>query len=95
MKTVVCILFVLGIVVGEPRVASAQGGEVDAASAAAPTSAVAPTAPTEAAPRAPRGPAVRERGGRRSRGGSAASGALMITVLVGFVAYYVIKRLRR
>jgi hypothetical protein len=38
---------------------------------------------------------VRERGGRRSRAGSAASGALMLTMLIGIMGYYVVKRLRR
>jgi hypothetical protein len=42
-----------------------------------------------------RGPAVRERGARRPRGGSSAAGALLITLLVGAMALYVVKRLRR
>jgi hypothetical protein len=42
-----------------------------------------------------RGPSVRERGGRRSRGASTASGALMLFILVAFMGYYVVKKLRR
>ncbi|AKV00629.1 hypothetical protein AKJ09_07292 [Labilithrix luteola] len=42
-----------------------------------------------------RGPAIREHGGRRSRGASTASGAMMIVILVGAMGYYVVNRLRR
>lgn len=42
-----------------------------------------------------RGPAMRERGGRRSRAGSTASGVLFLVVLVGAMGYWVLKRLRR
>lgn len=55
----------------------------------------APAASEESAPRPARGPSVRERGGRRSRGASTASGALMLFILVGFMGWYVVKRLRR
>ncbi len=52
--------------------------------------------PTEdPAPRPVRGPSVRERGGRRSRGASTASGAMMLVMLIGALGYYVIKRVRR
>lgn len=42
-----------------------------------------------------RGPAMRERGGRRSRAGSTASGVLFLVILVGAMGYWVLKRLRR
>jgi hypothetical protein len=42
-----------------------------------------------------RGPALRERPSRRSRGGSAASGALFVVMLIGVVGYQVVKKLRR
>lgn len=45
-------------------------------------------------PRRAPGPSVRERG-TRTRRAPVGSGALMILVLVGAMAYYVIKRLRR
>ena len=51
--------------------------------------------PESAPPRPPSGPVVKERGGRRSRGASSASGALFIAVIVLGVGYYVIKRFRR
>ena len=54
-----------------------------------------PSATEESAPRPVRGPSVRERGGRRSRGASAASGALMLTLLIGILGYYIYKRIRR
>ena len=56
-----------------------------------PTESAAPEPP----PRPVRGPAVRERAGRRSRGGSVASGALMLFMLIAFMGYYVVKKLRR
>jgi hypothetical protein len=65
-----------------------------AAPAPAPLSAPVPSS-SESAPRPMRGPAVRERGGRRSRGASTASGALMLFLLVGWMGYYVVKKLRR
>jgi hypothetical protein len=86
--------------------ADAQGPVTDAA-AEAPSAAVpasptpapppgAPTAPPSATTERPvRGPAVRERGGRRSRAGSTASGVLMLVILIGFMGYYVVKKLRR
>jgi hypothetical protein len=69
-----------------------------ASSAPAPSPMQAPAAPTStstSSERPVRGPAVRERSGRRSRAGSAASGALMLTMLIGIMGYYVVKRLRR
>jgi hypothetical protein len=38
---------------------------------------------------------MRERGGRRGRGGGTASGVLMLAILVGAMGYYVVKKLRR
>lgn len=108
---VVCmcvVFFVAGLL---PIAAGAQGGPVDdagaVADAGAAAAAVAPSPVASAPPMATassssqpserpvRGPSVRERAGRRSRGGSAASGALMLTILIGGLAYYVIKRIRR
>ena len=103
---VICIVVVALTV---PVYASAQGGPMADASAdssaASPASAATAIAtatphPTESAtpdapPRPVRGPAVRERAGRRSRGGSVASGALMLFMLIAFMGYYVVKKLRR
>lgn len=98
--------FVLAMVAGALP-ALAQGPAPDAAgeapsaavpaspglvSPASPTPSAAPSATTE---RPVRGPAVRERGGRRSRAGSAASGAFMVVMLIAFMGYYVVKKLRR
>lgn len=58
----------------------------------APEDAAAESAPRE---RPPSGPAIRERGARRSRGASTASGALFIVVVVAAVGHYVWKKLRR
>jgi hypothetical protein len=55
----------------------------------------ADTSTSSSSDRPVRGPSVRERGGRRSRGASTASGALMLTILIGWMGYYVIKKLRR
>ena len=60
----------------------------------------APVAPVEddagaTAPPRQRGASVRERGGRRSRGASTASGVLFLVILVGAMGWYVVKRLRR
>ena len=93
-------LFVAALVVFAPSSASAwQGGPVADAGESTPAT-PAPTSPapsqsSQAPDRPVRGPAVRERGGRRSRGASTASGALMLTILIGAMAYYVIKRIRR
>src|ERR1700682_4546171 len=94
-----------------PLTAAAQGPIADAGPSMAPFASGAPSATPSVAPspmqapaptttstsseRPVRGPAVRERGGRRSRAGSAASGALMLTMLIGIMGYYVVKRLRR
>jgi len=86
------------------REAAAQYSEAPPAPAASPSAASsapppAPAPATSATPekteRPARGPAVRERGGRRSRGASAASGALFLVILIGAMGYYVVKRLRR
>ncbi len=50
---------------------------------------------TERVDKPARGPALRERGGRRSRGSSAASGVLFLVVLLGVAGFYIVKRLRR
>jgi hypothetical protein len=88
-----------------PVPVGAQGGPIDASpapsapspapSAPTPTPTPSPSPSPDPAPRPARGPSVRERGGRRSRGASTASGALMLFMLVGFMGYYVVKRLRR
>src|SRR4051812_11990907 len=87
--------------------AAAQGSPTEDASSTAPVATSAPppnpmvvptataTATTPSNDRPARGPALRERAGRRSRGGSAASGALFVVILVGAIGYYVVKRLRR
>lgn len=85
-------LLATSLVLLVPLTASAQGPVEDAA--ASPV-APAPTTTSSAPERAVRGPAVRERGGRRSRAGSTASGVLMLTILIGAMGYYVMKRLRR
>jgi hypothetical protein len=103
-KLVVYILVGLVASFALPGIVAAQGppledAAVDAGAAAAPPITPAPLATpsssSESAPRPMRGPAVRERGGRRSRGASAASGALMLFVLIAFMGYYVVKKLRR
>ena len=84
------------LVIATPVVASAQGPIDDAATPTPSVTAIpAPPVTPEPPARPVRGPSVRERGGRRSRGASAASGALMLFILVGFMGYYVVKRLRR
>jgi hypothetical protein len=93
------------IFVATPASAFARQGALDdAPNASAPPSTPAPSpliVPTASATtnsssdRPVRGPAVRERGGRRSRAGSAASGVLMLALLVGLMGYYVVKKLRR
>ena len=97
--------FVVSALLASAPAASGQGPVDDAA---APADA-AVMVPTQAAPLAPtptptatstsqrpvRGPAVRERSGRRSRGASTASGALMLVMLIGFMVAYVVKKLRR
>jgi hypothetical protein len=90
------LLFTFALLASTPA-ARAQGPIEDAASTtpvptAAPTPTTTPTTTTE---RPVRGPAVRERGGRRSRGASTASGVLMLVMLIGFMGYYVVKKLRR
>jgi hypothetical protein len=80
-----------------PFAPGAPSAPPSAAPSAAPSpmQAPAPTTTSTSSERPVRGPAVRERGGRRSRAGSAASGALMLTMLIGIMGYYVVKRLRR
>jgi hypothetical protein len=105
LRVVYWMLFVLVAAAGDPRAALAQGGDLPDAGAAAVSASPAPTglaagrredASADAGtPRPVRGPSVRERGGRRSRGASTASGALMLVMLVGAMGYYVWKRLRR
>jgi hypothetical protein len=50
---------------------------------------------TSSGPRPPPGPAFKERGGRRSRGASTASGALIVVVIVAAIGHYVWKKVRR
>jgi hypothetical protein len=79
------LFFVFALLAGAPP-ARAQGPIEDAG----------PMATTTATTERPvRGPAVRERSGRRSRGASTASGVLMLVMLIGFMGYYVVKKLRR
>ncbi len=79
--------------------ASADSSVATASSTPTPTSTSTPPPSASAIPEPPprpvRGPAVRERAGRRSRGASAASGALMLFMLIAFMGYYVVKKLRR
>ncbi len=94
----VCALLVLLLVGAVP--AAAQGGPTDAEppTALAPLATASPVGPAPSAsadPRPARGPAVRERGGRRTRAGSSATGFLMIVVFVALVGYYVLKKIRR
>ena len=57
---------------------------------------IAPAATSSATNDRPaRGPSMRERGGRRSRAGGTASGVLFLVILVGAMAWYVVKKLRR
>ncbi len=79
-----------------PPAALAQGPIEDAA-AEAPSAPLATATGTVAgtSARPVRGPAVRERSGRRSRGASTASGVLMLVMLIAFMGYYVVKKLRR
>ncbi len=111
MRRWICVSCIFIVALTVPVYASAQGGPIADASAdsspVGPASAPSSTAtanptphPSESAapeppPRAVRGPAVRERAGRRSRGGSVASGALMLFMLIAFMGYYVVKKLRR
>ena len=97
MRLMVALVMAGGL--GAPPV-GAQGGPVEAEppTALAPLASAAPTgaAPSASADTRPaRGPAVRERGGRRTRAGSSATGFLMLAILVGFMGYYVVKRIRR
>ena len=98
------VFFAFALLAGAPA-ARAQG-PVEDAGAEAPSARVpaspTPTSPTSPAPattsaseRPVRGPAVRERSGRRSRGASTASGVLMLVMLIAFMGYYVVKKLRR
>ncbi|MDB5215702.1 MAG: hypothetical protein JWO86_3629 [Myxococcaceae bacterium] len=94
--------FAFALVAGTPA-AHAQGPIEDAAAEApsarvpaSPTPTTTPTTTTTGTSERPvRGPAVRERSGRRSRGASTASGVLMLVMLIGFMGYYVVKKLRR
>jgi hypothetical protein len=92
------VFFAFALVAGTPA-AHAQGPIEDAAaeapSARVPASPTPTTTPTATSERPVRGPAVRERSGRRSRGASTASGVLMLVMLIGFMGYYVVKKLRR
>ena len=94
------VFFAFTLLVGSPA-AYAQGPVEDAAaeapSARVPASPPPTTAPTPSttSERPVRGPAVRERSGRRSRGASTASGVLMLVMLIAFMGYYVVKKLRR
>jgi hypothetical protein len=92
------------LLLGPPPAAAlqlSQGGPTDAEppTALAPLATASPVggpAPSASADTRPaRGPAVRERGGRRTRAGSSATGFLMIVVFVAFVGYYVLKKIRR
>ena len=102
--------FVVSALLASAPAASGQGPIDDAAvpsdaAAMVPTQAAPPGAPTttptptatstSTSERPVRGPAVRERGGRRSRGASTASGVLMLVMLIGFMVAYVVKKLRR
>ena len=90
------LLFAFALLMGAPA-AHAQG-PVEDAGAEAPSARVpaSPAPSTTATTERPvRGPAVRERSGRRSRGASTASGVLMLVMLIGFMGYYVVKKLRR
>lgn len=80
---------------GAPFASGAPSGAPSASAAPSPMQAPAPTTTGTSSERPVRGPAVRERNGRRSRAGSAASGALMLTMLIGLMGYYVVKRRRR
>jgi hypothetical protein len=93
-------VFAFTVVAASPA-AYAQGPVEDAAAeipsarvpaSPAPTTAPAPASSSE---RPVRGPALRERSGRRSRGASTASGVLMLVMLIAFMGYYVVKKLRR
>jgi len=93
--------FAFALVAGAPA-ARGQGPVADAAAEApsaavpaSPTPTPAPAAPSATSERPVRGPAVRERSGRRSRGASTASGVLMLVMLIAFMGYYVVKKLRR
>jgi hypothetical protein len=98
------VFFAFALLAGTPA-AHAQGPIEDAAAEApsarvpaSPTPTTTPTATattTATSERPVRGPAVRERSGRRSRGASTASGVLMLVMLIGFMGYYVVKKLRR
>ncbi len=97
-----CVTLALAIAGASP--AFAQGGAADAEppTALAPLATAAPVGrPPAPAPsasvdtRPARGAAVRERGGRRTRAGSSATGFLMIVIFVAFVGYYVMKKIRR
>jgi hypothetical protein len=92
---------VIGLTLASAAPAAAQGGPADAEAptALAPLASTSPPGPapttTATNDKPARGPAVRERGGRRTRGGSAATGALFLVILVGFMGYYVMRKLRR
>ena len=101
MKRFRAVRLIVALVVGlGGPPAAAQGGPVDAEAPPA-LAPLAPPAPIGAAPsasadtRPARGPAVRERGGRRTRAGSSATGFLMLVILVGLMGYDVVKKIRR
>lgn len=102
MKRLLAFCLVLALVISGASTALAQGGPTDAEppAALAPLATAAPVgqapAPSASADTRPaRGPAMRERGGRRTRAGSSATGFLMIVIFVAFVGYYVMKKIRR
>jgi hypothetical protein len=94
-------------VLGTAAPVAAQGPPTDDAGPSVPTASPEPppppnpllvptaTASSTTNDKPARGPAVRERGGRRSRAGSSASGFLFLAILVGAMGYYVVKKLRR
>ena len=89
---VLCIFLISVLVIATPALAQ---GPIDDAATATATATATPSATPDPPPRPVRGPSVRERGGRRSRGASTASGALMLVILIAFMGYYVVKKLRR
>lgn len=97
---VVCSGLIAGLLIASPSLAQGPIDDAAAPTATAPATPAPPATATATStpdppPRPARGPSVRERGGRRSRGASAASGALMLFILIAFMGYYVVKRLRR
>lgn len=74
---------------------SAATAATSAAPSAGPTAPLAaPSATDSPKPRPDPGPSVKERGSRARRS-NPASGPLFVAVLIGAMAYYVIKKIRR